>query len=66
MAINIFKTDRFQLFAISYGKFLQLDQWLALVEGAGTAMEGTDVTGAGKEEVIDSFEYKGLYLISIG
>lgn len=66
MAINIFKTDRFQLFAISYGKFLQLDQWLALVEGAGTAMEGTDVTGAGKEEVIDCFEYKGLYLISIG
>lgn len=51
---------------ISCGKFLQLDQWLAVVEGAGTDLKGTDVACAGGEEVVDCFEYKGLYLISIG
>ena len=65
-AITILKTDSFQLLPIGCGKFLQPDQWLALVEEVCTALKGTDVICASQEGVIDPFECKGLCLFAVG
>jgi len=66
VAITILKTDSFQWLPTSCRKFLQPDQWLALVEEVCMALKGTDAISAGHEEVIDHFEYTGLCLIAVG
>lgn len=60
------KIYSFQLFLIGCGKLLLPDQWLALVKEVCMALKVTDALCAGRGEIIDRFEYKGLSLIAVG
>lgn len=58
VAITILKTDSFQLLSIGCGKFLQPDQWLALMKEVYMALKTTDVMQATKKRSLIALSIK--------